>query len=162
MDETRARARVRAVLEDTELREALTFLLKQRYVELPFLLREMQRSPERFVPAALRVLGADGVLDRRTAELVAVSAAAAQMCEHCLRVHIEEALANGASYDEVLETLLIAGRIAESSTNAVSLRVLRRVAGRGQGPEPRSQSEPVTPPSFDRATPQRTKGHTHD
>ncbi len=128
MDEARAREVVRAAITDPELLEALRLLVERRYQEVPFLLRALQDEPARFVPAALRAVSTDGALDRRTAELVAVAAAASQMCEHCLRVHIEEALANGATYDEVLETLLIAARIAESSTNAVSLRVLRRVA----------------------------------
>jgi len=128
MDEAQAREVVRAALTNSELLEALRLLVERRYQEVPFLLRALQDEPTRFVPAALRAVGADGALDRRTAELVAVAAAASQMCEHCLRVHIEEALTHGATYDEVLETLLIAARIAESSTNAVSLRVLRRVA----------------------------------
>jgi|GEM_PF-442875 pyruvate dehydrogenase E2 component (dihydrolipoamide acetyltransferase) len=128
MNEAWAREVVRAAITDPELLEALRLLVERRYQDVPFLLRALQDEPARFVPAALRAVGTDGALDRRTAELVAVAAAASQMCEHCLRVHIEEALANGATYDEVLETLLIAARIAESSTNAVSLRVLRRVA----------------------------------
>ena len=139
MDEARARELVRAVFEDGELREALTLLLGRRYTELPLLTRRMmERSPERFVASALRTLSGDSVLDRRTAELIAVASAASQMCEHCLRVHMEEALAHGATPDEVFEALLIAGRIAESSTNALSLRVWRRIAeGRGERGEGR-------------------------
>ena len=157
MDEAEARERVRAVLDDEGLREALTFLLERRYVEVPFLMRMMQRTPERFVPAALRALGGDGVLDRRTAELVAVAAAASQMCEHCLRVHMEEALAHGATQAELLETLLIAGRIAESSTNAVSLRVLRRLEARGERGE-----DGTTEGDRDAHVPHRVGGHRHD
>jgi AhpD family alkylhydroperoxidase len=157
MDEARARAVVRAVFEDPELHEALALLIERRYVEVPFLMRVAQETPERFIPAALRALADGGALDRRTAELIAVGAAAAQMCEHCLRVHIEEALAHGATRDEVLEALLIAGRIAESSTNAVSLRVLRRVtAGRSR---PRA-SAAADGPAPDAAHPAR--GHTHE
>ena len=159
MDEARARALVRAVTEDAELREALMLLLERRYVEVPFLLRMMERAPGRFIPAALRAVSSESVLDRRTAELVAVAAAAAQMCEHCLRVHIEEALAHGATRDEVFETLLIAGRIAESSTNAVSLRVLRRVTeGRGKREEGREDGSTPDGPAHG---PHRVGGHEH-
>ena len=159
MDEPRARELVQAVTDDVELREALMLLLERRYVEVPFLLRMMERTPGRFVPAALRAVSGDGVLDRRTAELVAVAAAASQMCEHCLRVHIEEALAHGVTRDEVFETLLIAGRIAESSTNAVSLRVLRRIEeGRGKRGEGRGDgSAPAAGPH----APHRAGGHDH-
>lgn len=156
VDESRARAIVQRVTEDEELLEALTYLIERRYTEVPFLLRQMQQSPRRFIPAALRALAGEGVLDRRTAELVAVAAAAAQMCEHCLRVHMEEALHHGASPDEILEALLIAARIAESSTNAVSLRVFRRVTARfaqGDGAAPTGDDPHEHPPAGD--------GHAH-
>jgi AhpD family alkylhydroperoxidase len=161
MDEARAREIVRSVTGDGELLEALTVLLERRYVEVPFLLRVLQPRPERFIPAALRALSGDAVLDRRTAELVAVAAAASQMCEHCLRVHIEEAFAHGASHDQVLETLLIAARIAESSTNAVSLRVLRRVAGRGQGPGAGDQEGDDLAEQYHDASSHRAGEHRH-
>jgi AhpD family alkylhydroperoxidase len=62
--------------------------------------------------------------------LLAVSAAAALMCEPCLDVHIKQALKAGNSEDEVLSAILIAGTIAESSVQAYGFRSLAKAARR--------------------------------
>ena len=62
-------------------------------------------------------------LDTKTAELVAVSAASALRCEHCLEVHMVRALEEGANMDEIMDTLLISGSINDSSTLSVAFRL---------------------------------------
>jgi AhpD family alkylhydroperoxidase len=66
-------------------------------------------------------------LDVKTAELIAVGAAAALMCDHCLEAHINRAVAEGATFEEVLDAILIAASIAESSTLAVALRKFKQL-----------------------------------
>jgi len=61
-------------------------------------------------------------ISSKTAQLVAVSAAAALRCKPCLKLHIEEALRDGSSPDEVFEAIFIAGLISKASTLADSLR----------------------------------------
>lgn len=48
------------------------------------------------------------VLDRKTKELVAISASLAAKCQGCLEGHIKKALKFGASRDEISETIAIA------------------------------------------------------
>jgi alkylhydroperoxidase/carboxymuconolactone decarboxylase family protein YurZ len=49
------------------------------------------------------------------------------MCEHCLEAHISRAVAEGATFEEVLDAILVAGAIAESSTLAVALRKFKQL-----------------------------------
>lgn len=48
------------------------------------------------------------VLDRKTKELVAISASLAAKCQGCLEGHIKKALKSGASREEISETIAIA------------------------------------------------------
>jgi len=48
------------------------------------------------------------VLDRKTKELVAISASLAARCQGCLEGHIKKALKFGASREEISETIAIA------------------------------------------------------
>ena len=48
------------------------------------------------------------VLDRKTKELVAISASLAAKCQGCLDGHIKKAIKFGASRDEISETIAIA------------------------------------------------------
>jgi len=82
-----------------------------------YVLSVLKERPRTFTPYLLkawRVQGAQG-LDKKTAELVAVSAAAALHCEHCLEAHMARAVARARTLDEIMDTLLVAGMIAESS-----------------------------------------------
>jgi len=49
--------------------------------------------------------GADGALDRKTKELIALAIGVAVRCDDCIAFHAKECVAQGASRDEVLETL---------------------------------------------------------
>jgi AhpD family alkylhydroperoxidase len=48
------------------------------------------------------------VLDRKTKELIAISASLAAKCQGCLEGHIKKALKFGASRDEISESIAIA------------------------------------------------------
>ena len=49
----------------------------------------------------------EGVLDKKTKELLMLSLASAFRCPHCTESHIQAALDAGASREEITETLLI-------------------------------------------------------
>lgn len=121
---------VAAMLADDNLAEAISEIFKQERNGLGFLLRTLRRRPRTFNPyvfKGLSVLGHPANLDRKTAELVAVGAAAALMCEHCLEAHISRAIAQGATFEEVMDAILVAGAIAESSTLSVALRKFKQL-----------------------------------
>ncbi len=117
---------------DAEAAERVIAILRERDGDLGFMMRMLSRRPGVFVPHALRsaqLYDAPQALDPKMAELAAVAAAAALMCDHCLQAHLEAAQSKGASLDELFEVLLIAGAIAESSTLSVALRKFRQLEG---------------------------------
>jgi AhpD family alkylhydroperoxidase len=102
--------------------------LRQRDGQVSLLYRMLSRRPDLFVPHVMhstRLYNASQALDPKTAELAAVAAAAALMCEYCLDAHMRSALQKGATLEEIFDVLLVAGAIAESSTLAVAFRRFR-------------------------------------
>ena len=51
----------------------------------------------------------DGVLNKKTKELLMVALASVLRCPHCMETHIKAALEAGVSREEITEALLIAG-----------------------------------------------------
>jgi 4-carboxymuconolactone decarboxylase len=98
---------------------------------VPFIFPILQERPEAFALSALadyKTARPDS-LDARTAELVAVAAAAGAGAEKCLKVHIRAALHAGATRDEILDTLQIAGLIGKTKILATALREFRDACG---------------------------------
>lgn len=130
MDKATLLKQAAAMLEDDSLTEAIIEMYENERGGLGFLLNTLKRRPRTFNPHVLQglsLLGQPAALEVKTAELVAVGAAAALMCEHCLEAHINRAVEAGASFEEVLDAILIAGSIAESSTLAVALRKFKQL-----------------------------------
>ncbi len=131
---------IQALLRENseETRDAVLDFFKQEYGGTGFLARTLaEERPEEFVRYALRVdrlLGAPRALDPRTAELVALGAAAAVQCDHCIKAHIGSARANGATWDQVLDAILVGAHVAESSALAVALRAFKQEKARRHQP----------------------------
>ncbi len=51
----------------------------------------------------------EGVLNKKTKELLMIALASAFRCQHCTEAHIKAALDAGVSKEEITEALLIAG-----------------------------------------------------
>lgn len=102
------------ILEETE----------KMFGSMPFILPILRERPKYFAPAVL----ADDLVCRpdhlspKTAELVAIAAAAATNAEHCMKIHIPAAVKEGASRDEILDTILIAALVGKSRVLATALR----------------------------------------
>lgn len=123
----------RAIICKPELADELAEALVGRTGELGFLLKVLKERPRTFNPYLLKgmtVYREPKALDRKTAELAAVSAAAALHCEHCLEAHMARAVAEGASLDEIMDTILVAGAIAESSLLSVAFRKYKQLEGK--------------------------------
>jgi AhpD family alkylhydroperoxidase len=56
-----------------------------------------------------------GVLDRKTKELIAVAASVLLRCRHCVKSHVKDALKAGATREEIAEGIAVAAMIASSS-----------------------------------------------
>jgi AhpD family alkylhydroperoxidase len=131
---TRIRS-VRELLGDKKLTEALVESLIEQHGSLGFILNVLKERPRNFNPFILKgmsIYKEPQSLDRKTAELVAISAAAALRCEHCLESHMHRARSEGASLDEIMDALLIAGAIADSSTLSIAFRKYRQLEGKSK------------------------------
>lgn len=115
-------------MKDEALAEALAEEIEKQMGGLGFLLGMLKERPRTFSPYVLkgRSVYSPSVLDRKTAELVAVAAASALRCEHCLDAHMERAMKEGASTEEIMDVLLISAAISESSTLSVAFRKFRQ------------------------------------
>lgn len=131
MNGTERLAQIRALLNaaPAETAAAIMDFFTEQYGGTGFLMRTLAtEKPSAFVHYALAVdrqLGPPRALDPKMQELVAVAAATALMCDHCLKAHIDGARSNGASWDEIFDTILTAAHIAESSTLSIALRAYR-------------------------------------
>ncbi|MBI5057142.1 MAG: carboxymuconolactone decarboxylase family protein [Nitrospirae bacterium] len=124
---------VKSLMKSRELTEGLSKMIEKQRGDLGFLLSALKMRPRTFNPYVLKgmsIYSEPSALDRKTVELVAVGAAAALRCEHCLTAHINRALDEGATNDEVLDAVLISGAISESSTLSVALRKFKQQAGK--------------------------------
>jgi AhpD family alkylhydroperoxidase len=122
-----------AQLGREELAEALAELHAGKNGELGFLLKVMKDRPKNFNPflfKGMAIYKEPSALDRKTAELIAVGAAAALRCDHCLEAHMRRAMDHGASLDEIMDALLVAGAISESSTLSVAFRKYKQLEGK--------------------------------
>lgn len=120
-------------MADKELSEALCEMITEQRGGLGFLLSMLSERPRTFNPFILKGLSIyrePAAIDTKTAELVAIAAAAALSCEHCLEVHIDRAVTEGATLDEIMDVMLITASIAESSTLSVAFRKLKQGAGK--------------------------------
>lgn len=118
-----------------ESAEALRALWSERHGRLPFVAEFLARRPEAgtaFLMKAHDVLYDTRVLDKKTNELIASAVAASLRCDYCMHAHIEAAHASGATFDEILQALLIAGAICETSSFSHSFRVLQRIEDKWQ------------------------------
>ncbi|MBI5099384.1 MAG: carboxymuconolactone decarboxylase family protein [Nitrospirae bacterium] len=89
----------KSLMKSRELAEALSELIEKQRGDIGFLLSTLKKRPSTFNPYVLKgmsIYSEPSALDKKTAELVAVGAAAALRCEHCLTAHINRALDEGA------------------------------------------------------------------
>ena len=128
---------IRALLENRDsIQEDIFLDSKAMLGMVPFILKLMARRPEFMIFSCLKdfyVLRPKS-LEPKTAELLAVAAAAASGADQCLKVHMNAAARAGASEDEILDAIFIAALISQTKILASSLRTFRQFEG-DQSPE---------------------------
>jgi AhpD family alkylhydroperoxidase len=125
----------KSLLCKPELAEELAGLHAGKNGELGFLLKVLKERPRNFNPflfKGMAIYKEPSTLDRKTAELVAIGAAAALRCDHCLEAHLKRAVDEGASLEEIMDAILIAGAISESSALAVAFRKYKQLEGKSK------------------------------
>jgi AhpD family alkylhydroperoxidase len=103
------------------------------YESVPYRFATLKERPDLFVLSTLADYLAcrPESLDPRTAELIAMTAAAAANAPECLRIHMHAAQKEGASRQAIRDCLIIASVIRQASVQARSFRVLDEICGEG-------------------------------
>lgn len=125
----------KSLMEDEGLADALSQSIEEQRGHLGFLLSTLKKRHKTFNPYVLKgmsVYREPSAIDKKTAELAAVSAATALRCEHCLDAHMGRAVEEGASMEEILDVMLISAAICESSTLSVAFRKFKQFEGRSK------------------------------
>ncbi|MDD4136631.1 MAG: carboxymuconolactone decarboxylase family protein [Methanoregula sp.] len=108
---------------------------------MPFILPVQRERPEYFALSSI----ADEMVCRpkhlppKTAELVALAAAASTGAEYCVQVHIRAAAKEGASRDEIYDTIMIAALVGKTRVLAPALRELCNAFPRDTKERPESR-----------------------
>lgn len=101
--------------------------LEEFYGFVPFVSDTLSNNPDIFIPfsdLSRRILVEPKHISTKEMELAAVAAGAALGSEHCLNVHMPQALRVGATREEVLEAALVGAFMAMTKSQSVSLRKL--------------------------------------
>jgi len=124
---------IKALLERSDsLQEDIFDDAEEMLGTVPFILRVMARRPEFMIFSALKDFNAlrPKSLDPKTAELLAIAAAASSGAEKCLKVHMSAAARAGASEDEILDAVFIASVIGQTRVLASALRTFQEFEGK--------------------------------
>ncbi len=101
------------------------------YGGVPYRFTTLKERPDLFVLSALADYLAlrPESLDAKTAELIAMTAAAAANAPDCLRIHMLAARNEGASRQAIRDCLIIASMIRQASVQGRSFRILDELPG---------------------------------
>jgi len=123
-----ASEQIDAILEKKEeICEGLFEQFEETLGVVPFILPILRERPDSFVFNGLGDLYTfnPDSMDRLTAELIAVAAAAATGADGCLKVHIGAAMKEGATREQVRDTISIAALVGKTGILGGAFRVMR-------------------------------------
>jgi len=129
----------KTLMEDEGLANALSQMIEEQRRPLGFLLSTLKKRHKTFNPYVLKGMSfyrEPAAIDKKTAELAAISAATALRCEHCLDAHMGRAIEEGATLEEILDVMLISAAISESSALSVAFRKYRQWEGKSKKAPP--------------------------
>ena len=127
--------------------------IEEEYGRVPLIFKRMGERPEVLISHLLYkgTVAQTSPLDPKYVELISLGVGAALKCPHCTGYHMQAALKMGASREEILEVILLAGMIANSSVLANSYRIFDEKMERcipceakGMG-LPKSKRKPASP-----------------
>jgi AhpD family alkylhydroperoxidase len=100
--------------------------IEVEYGKVPLIFKRMGERPEVLISHLLYkgTVAQTSPLDPKYVELISMAVGAALKCPHCTGYHMTAALRMGASREEVLEVILLAGMISNSSVLANAYRIV--------------------------------------
>lgn len=102
--------------------------------------RALAPGPDDAFLALSKAVFADGALDRRTKQLIAVAVAHVTQCPWCIEGHVRGARRAGATGEQIMETIWVAAELRAGAAYAhanKALSVLNEVDGGQSGSEGR-------------------------
>ena len=99
--------------------------IEAEYGRAPLIFKRMAERPEVLISHLLyksTVIGTS-TLEPKYVELISMAVGAALKCQHCTSYHLQAAAKKGATREEILEVILIAGLISNSSVLANAYRI---------------------------------------
>jgi len=99
--------------------------IDEEYGRAPLIFKKMAERPEVLISHLLykTAVTKTSSLDPKYIELISMAVGAALRCPHCTSYHMQSAVKKGASREEILEVILIAGMISNSSVLANAYRI---------------------------------------
>src|SRR4030042_6922268 len=96
--------------------------IEVEYGRVPLIFKRMGERPEVLISHLLYkgTVAQTSPLDPKYVELISLGVGAALKCPHCTGYHMQAALKMGARREEILEVILLAGMISNSSVLANS------------------------------------------
>ncbi|MDG6257575.1 MAG: carboxymuconolactone decarboxylase family protein [Methanomicrobiaceae archaeon] len=93
---------------------------------VPLIFRRMAGRPEVLLSHLLykNAVTETSSIEPKYVELISLAVSAALNCSHCVEYHMNTALKKGATREEILEVILIAGSLANASVLADAYRVV--------------------------------------
>ena len=100
--------------------------IEQEYGRTPLIFQRMAERPEVLISHLLYkgAVTKTSSLDPKYVELISLAVGAALRCKHCTGYHMQAAMKKGATWEEILEVILLAGLISNSSVLANAYRII--------------------------------------
>ena len=108
-----------------EIAEAWMKDIEVEYGRAPLIFKRMAERPEVLISHLLYKTAVikTSAIDPKYTELISMAVGAALRCPHCTSYHMQAAVKKGATREEILEVILIAGMISNSSVLANAYRI---------------------------------------
>lgn len=100
--------------------------IEKEFGKTPLIFRRMSERPEVLISHLLYkgAVTETSAIDPKYVELISLAVGAALRCQHCTSYHMQAAIKKGASREEILEVVLLAGMISNSSVLANAYRII--------------------------------------
>jgi AhpD family alkylhydroperoxidase len=100
--------------------------IEDEYGAVPLIYQRMAERPEVLLSHLMykNAVTETSSIEPKFVELISLAVSAALNCSHCLEYHLKAALTKGATREEILEVILIAGSLAQASVLADAYRVV--------------------------------------
>ena len=101
-------------------------VIEEDYGKVPLIFKRMGERSEVLISHLLykSTVAETSQLDPKYVELISMAVGAALKCPHCTGYHMQAALKMGATREEILEVVLLAGLISNSSVLANAYRIV--------------------------------------